>query len=134
MSLEYAESRIKEALKLAKGNPLKARQKIIAWSLEDQKLLYALARPHLTGIVAHAMDRVINRQKVEADLQDVPETAQPINMKPATFGQQLLGALQSNNTARFGQESSAPPIGRKKASREHVEALRRLARKPTGNE
>ena len=66
MSLEYAERRIIKALEAAKGNPTRARQQIIAWSHDDPKLLLALARPHLTGIVAHAVNRVIYRQNLLA--------------------------------------------------------------------
>lgn len=129
MSLEYAENRIREALKKARGNPAKARQQIIAWTFEDTKLLHALARPHLTGIVAHAVNRVIYRENIEAEQEDIPQTRQKLNMPPATFGQEILNALQSNNTPQFGREGVAPPVRRKQASQEHIDALRRLAKK-----
>ena len=127
MSREYAEHRIKEALKLSKGNPTKARQQIIAWTFEDTKLLHALARPHLTGIVAHAVNRVIYHQHTEEEAEEIPETPQPINMEPATFGAQILKALQSENTATFGQEQAAAPVHRKQASQSHIEALKAMA-------
>ena len=41
MSREYAEARIKEALSQCKGNPTKTRQKVIAWALDDVRLLHA---------------------------------------------------------------------------------------------
>ncbi len=50
MSRDYAESRIREALKLTKGNPTKARQQVIAWAVEDQRLLLGLTQPHLTAL------------------------------------------------------------------------------------
>ena len=71
MSREYAEKRIKDALKQARGNATKARQQIIAWTNEDPKLLQALAQPHLTGIVAHAINRVIYKQETEELHDDV---------------------------------------------------------------
>lgn len=129
MSREYAESRIREALKLAKGNPTKARQQIIAWTYEDTKLLHALARPHLTGIVAHAVNRVIYHQHMEDEAEDIPETPQPVNMEPATFGAQILKALQSENTAQFGREQQALPPRRKQASQSHIDALKAMASK-----
>lgn len=129
MSLEYAEKRIREALKKAKGNPTKARQQIIAWINDDPKLLQALARPHLTGIVAHAVNRVIYREGLEAEQEDIPLSPKKLDMPPATFGQEILKALQSNNTPQFGREAAVPPVRRKQASQEHIDALRRLARK-----
>lgn len=133
MSLEYAEARIKEALRLAKGNTTKARQQIIAWTYEDPKLLHALARPHLTGIVAHAINRVIYNQNLHESEIEVPEQAERIDMAPATFGQEILQSLQSSNTAMFGFEDNAPRLGRKQASRNHIEAMKRMARRADGD-
>ena len=125
MSLEYAENRIREALKLSKGNPTKARQRVIAWTFEDPKLLQALARPHLSGIVAHAINRVIYKQGLEP--QEVPEEPEKLNMAPETFGQEILAALQSGNTPRFGQESGASTGRRRPASKSHIDALKQMA-------
>lgn len=127
MSREYAEERIKEALKLSKGNPTKARQRVIGWTFEDPKLLQALARPHLTGIVAHA----VNRVEMKQDLQE-PEVSQDpkkLDMSPATFGQEILSALQNNSTPMFGMESSAAPMKRPQASQKHIDALKHIANK-----
>ena len=129
MSLEYAEKRIREALKKTKGNPTKTRQQIIAWINDDPKLLQALARPHLTGIVAHAINRVIYRENLEAEAEDIPQTPQSLDMEPSTFGKEILQILQSSNTAQFGRESAAAPIRRKQASQEHIDAISRLSKK-----
>ena len=128
MSRVYAEKRIKEALKLADGNPTKARQQVIAWAQEDNKLLLALSQPHLTGIVAHAINRVIHKLEMEDDDHDIPATPQGVNMAPETFGAEILKSLQSRNTARFGAEDSAPPVRRKQASQSHIDALKQIAR------
>ena len=69
MSREYAEKRIKEALHLTRGNIAKARQQVIAWTHDDMKLLHALTKPHMTGIVAHAVGRVASGK---TDPQEVP--------------------------------------------------------------
>lgn len=132
MSREYAEHRIQEALKLAKGNPTKARQQVIAWTYEDTKLLHALARPHLTGIVAHAVNRVIYHQNIDGE-EEIPETPQALDMPPDTFGREILRALQSDDTALFGREAAAPPARRKKASQSHVDALKQIAKKKKGD-
>jgi len=129
MSREYAENRIREALKLTKGNPTKARQQVIAWTYEDTKLLHALGRPHLTGIVAHAVNRVISQQDVAEEGQDVPDAPQVLDMPPATFGAEILSALQNDRTPQFGRESAAPLPRRKQASQSHIDALKAMASK-----
>jgi hypothetical protein len=130
MSREYAENRIREALRLAHGNTTKARQQIMAWAGEDQRLLMGLARPHLTGIIAYAISRVIHRQETESEeQQDLPATAQTLDMPPDAFGKEILSALSSHDTPVFGYESSAPPAHRKKASQSHIDALKAIARR-----
>lgn len=127
MSREYAEGRIKEALKLSKGNPTKARQRVMAWTFEDPKLLQALSHPHLTGIVAHAIGRVIHMQELgDPEIAEAPET---LDMTPETFGKEILNALQSNGAAMFGQESNAAPMHRGAASKRHIDALKYIASK-----
>ncbi len=134
MSLDYAENRIREALRITGGHPLKARQQVIAWTYEDPKLLHALAKPHLTGIVAHAVSRVIAKL-------DLPEEKQKkARIKPKTetvtkaakkteeqFGLDLLKALAKGDPAIFGQEGFSPPVKSKQASQQHVETMKRLA-------
>lgn len=127
MSSEYAESRIREALKLARGNPTKARQQIIAWTNEDTKLLQALTRPHLTGIVAHAVGRVIHRENMGEESFDIPETPQALNMPPDTFGQEIMRALEGRDTTVFGREETGAPHRPKQASQSHIEALKKIA-------
>src|SRR3989344_5209210 len=129
MSREYAEKRIKKALAIAKGNATKARQQIIAWTNEDPKLLQALAQPHLTGIVAHAISRVVYRQEAEDVEEDIPEAPQSLDMAPDTFGKEILKALASENTVMFGRDTGVVPAGRKQASQSHIDALKQIASK-----
>ena len=65
MSLEYAEGRIREALKLSGGNAARARKQIIDWSREDMRLLQELTRGHLSGIVAYNVERVLSGRAEE---------------------------------------------------------------------
>lgn len=129
MSREYAEKRIREALNIAKGNATKARQQIIAWTNEDPKLLQALAQPHLTGIVAHAVNRVVYKQGVEDHDDDVPEVPQSLDMAPDTFGKEILKALASDSTSIFGRDNGPGPARRKQASQSHIDALKQMANK-----
>ena len=131
MSREYAESRIREALRQHKGNVTKARQQVMAWAFEDSKLLQALAQPHLTGIVAHAVSRVVYRQSTgeEQAEETVPEIPKALDMAPETFGMEILKALSSDNTAVFGRDGGAPVSRRKQASKTHTDALRMMASK-----
>lgn len=129
MSREYAEKRIREALNMARGNTTKARQQIIAWTSEDPKLLQALAQPHLTGIIAHAISRVVHKQEIDEHETEVPDVPQTLNMAPDTFGKEILKALASENTALFGRDSGTGPARRKQASQSHIDALKQIASK-----
>jgi hypothetical protein len=128
MSRDYAESRIREALKLAKGNDTKARAQVMAWAAEDQRLLMGLVRPHLTGIVAYAISRVLSRPENEIP-EDLPDKPQSLDLPPDTFGREILSALSSHDTPVFGHETSAPPSRRKKASQSHIDAMKAIASK-----
>ncbi|MCM2343037.1 MAG: hypothetical protein NDJ24_00585 [Alphaproteobacteria bacterium] len=129
MSREYAEKRILEALSMSKGNSTKARQQVIAWCTQDHKLLQALAQPHLTGIVAHAISRVVYKQESEEQVADIPESPQSLDMAPDTFGKEILKALASDNASLFGRDTGAPPTRRKQASQAHIDALKQMANK-----
>ena len=127
MSREYAEERIRRALELCKGHTLKTQQKIIAEAVQDHRLLLSLTQGHLTGIVALWVNRVITKQ--HAEYPDVPNVPEGIDMTPESFGKEILDIMQSQNTALFGTESSAPPVRRKQASQRHIDALRQIASK-----
>jgi hypothetical protein len=130
MSREYAESRIREALKLCRGNATRARQQVIAWTFEDPKLLQALARPHLSGIVAHAVGRVLTKGSGDnAEAEEMPSTPPPLDMSPSSFGKEILAALTSKNTAMFGHETEVPPVRKRQASQRHVNALKQMSTK-----
>lgn len=128
MSREYAESRIREALKMSRGNATKARQQVIAWSYEDPRLLLALAQPHLTGIVAHAVNRVIEHPE-GASAEEISPSPRPLNMAPDTFGKEILRVLSGASAAIFGHESGSPAMSgkRKRASQSHIDAMKKIA-------
>ncbi len=124
MSREYAERRIGEALRLAHGNALRAHRQIVAWAYEDARLLQALTKPHLNGIVAYNIERVASGRSEKA------KTLQPLaQKKPDTgaddFGMEILNAVADSNAAVFGLDSSPPQ--KKGASQAHVDAIYRLA-------
>lgn len=125
MSREYAEIKIKEALKMHDGNLARARQQVVAWTYDDAKLLHALARPHLNGIVAYQVERVASgRAELE---RRVPIASQPA--KGENFGMDLLRAVAASSTAVFGQESYAAPVRKGAASKQHMDAIRHIASK-----
>ncbi|HOO81957.1 MAG TPA: hypothetical protein PK513_05600 [Alphaproteobacteria bacterium] len=134
MSLEYAENRIKEALKLSGGNQIKARQQIIAWTFEDAKLLHALAKPHLSGIVAYNIERVASGRadaaRAKAGLK--PEKPQATQKSKASneeaFGFEILKAI-AGSSQMFGLEDAGAPRKRAPTSQAHVDALRAIASK-----
>jgi hypothetical protein len=133
MSREYAEQRIREALKIHKGNATKTRQQIAAWSSEDARLLQALASPHLTGIIAYAVNRVITHMDDAPESVTVPDMPERLDMAPETFGREILKALSSSNTPVFGRDGGATPA-RKQASQSHIDAMKNIASKKKADE
>lgn len=127
MNRDYAERRIREALKANNGNEAKARQQVIAWALDDSKLLHELVAPHITGIVAHAVGRV-------KTMKEQPVPKEPLKGKPPAagkedaFGLEILKAIALGNPAQFGLESGVA-IKKQQASQRHVDAIRAMVSK-----
>ena len=105
MSMEYIERRVQEALELHLGNTHKARQQVIAWTYEDENLLHALAKPHLSGIVAYHIERVASG-RAEAAKKGPPPAPKPspeqhkpaktkANVDADEFGLNILKAVTS---------------------------------------
>jgi len=131
MSLEYAERRIAEALKLTRGNQARARQQVIAWALADDKLLQALTKSHLSGIVAYNIERVASGRAAAARKSQKPKVAnaQKTN-KEADFGVELLKAVASSSSEVFGLENGSSGVGRPgQVSQNHINAIRAIASK-----
>lgn len=128
MNREYAEQKIREALKSSGGNAASARQKVIAWAFDDAKLLHELVAPHITGITAHAVNRVMTMK--EKPKPAVPEAPKPLpegtNNDP--FGMEILKAIALGNPAQFGLESGIP-IKKQAASQRHIDAIRQMVSK-----
>ncbi len=106
----YIEEKIKEALALSQGSEAKARQKIIAWAQEDQALLLALAKPHLSGIVAYNIERVTSGRAAKAGMEFVssPVPAKKSQEPPKErFGLELLKAVAASDAAVFGLETAS---------------------------
>jgi len=133
MSQDYATGRIKEALKRAKGNRLRAKQQVMAWAYEDTKLLHELTKAHLAGIVAYNIDRVASgradKSKVAANKTVKPKTSKKAAAGDDQFGMEILRAAASSDGAIFGQESYAAQASRGGASKRHADTLRMLASK-----
>ncbi len=122
MSREYAETKIREALKLCNGNMARARQQIVMLAQDDAKLLKALTQPHLDGIVAYQVERVASgRAEIEKRHPEDPAPSIEEN-----FGMELLRAVAASDVQVFGQEE---PTGakRKIASRQHIDAIHKIA-------
>lgn len=137
MSLEYAENRIKEALKLCNGNRIKARQMIIAMAMEDQKLLQALTKAHLSGIVAYNIERVSSGRADKARAKNTKAAPQKPQAQRAStsgntekeesFGLQMLKAAGASDST-FGFEDAGRGGGRG-VSQTHINAIRAIAQK-----
>jgi hypothetical protein len=129
MSRTYADNRIKEALRRNNGHLLKARQQVIAWTYEDTKLLHELTRPHLLGIVAHAVNRIASEMPEETGNKKAPPPKPKKETRDQQFGKELLKVLANGDPAIFGQENFSPPAKSTRASQRHVDTLRTISEK-----
>ena len=122
MSREYADSKIKEALKLHSGSMALARQQVITWAQNDARLMKELARPHLDGIVAYQVERVASgRAELEKrHPEKVPE-------QEDNFGMDLLRAVAATQAAVFGHENTANAPKKRGASKQHIDAIHKMA-------
>ena len=119
------ETRIREALSRAGGSVARARIQILDEAARDHDLLYGLTRPHLSGIVAYAVDRVVRKKAAPADS---PPAEPAIQALPGeAFGKELLKALALGDPARFGEESFSASARRGGASQRHIDAIRLIA-------
>lgn len=125
MNRDYAERRIREVLKASGGNAAASRQKIIAMAMDDNKLLHELVAPHITGIVAHAINRVMAMKD-----KPLPATPEKISEKDVKdpFGMEILKAIALGKPAQFGLESGVT-TKKQAASQRHIDAIRQMVSK-----
>ena len=126
MNRDYAEQKIREALSASGGSDSRARQKIIAEAMEDPRLLQELVAPHLTGIVAHAVNRVMTMK--EKPVPVAPSAPAATSKKTDPFGMEILKAIALGNPAQFGRESGVP-MKKQAASQRHIDAIRQMVSK-----
>lgn len=133
MSSKYAEDRIEKALKLAKGNVVKARAYVTSWAKEDPGLLEALTKNHMTGIVAYHVDRVAagRHKPKKPSKKALKKTLIPDGGD--AFGMEILKAVVDSNAALFGLEGDAAHHKGGRTSKEHIDAIRKLAGKPSSD-
>lgn len=124
MSREYADTKIKDALSLCNGNMALARKQIVLLAHEDPALLEALTKPHLDGIVAYQVERVASgrAEPEKRGIEEIPLEA----LKNEDFGMQLLRAVAAEDVTIFGMEN-ASGAKRKAASKEHIDAIHKIA-------
>ena len=124
MSRDYSTNKIKKALDAARGHAGQARQMVIAQAMEDPKLLRELVKPHMVGIVAHAVNRVMSGK---TEVENIPEPR--AQEQDDSFGLDILKTIAGGDTTQFGQESYGRPIGKKGVSKSHIEAIQQMIKK-----
>lgn len=129
MSMNNTENRIREALRLHNGNVTEAKKQLFAWFYEDNKLLLDVVYPHLNGITAYAVDRVLRRMLKSEDeiLQEEAQEAELSANKKASIGKDILRGFVSKEALQFGQESVGVPLRKKAASQKHIDTMQMLA-------
>ena len=123
MSREYAEDKIREALRMHGGNVALARKQVMLWSHDDAALMRAIASPHLDGIIAYQVERVASGR---AELEKRHPETTPEVKEEEDFGMNLLRAVAASDSAVFGMEDSTRPK-RKTASKQHIDAIHKMA-------
>ncbi len=133
MSRDYAIKKIKEALHATRGNAAAARQQVISMAMQDPALLKELVRPHMTGIVAHAVNRVVNG-KTEPESIPTPEVKAMTSQssEEEKFGLDILKAIAGGESAQFGQENYGRPIKKQGVSQSHLDAIQAMIDKGHG--
>ena len=124
MSRDYSIKKIKQALEATRGHAGQARQMIIAQAMEDPKLLRELVKPHMVGIVAHAVNRVMSGK---TEVENIPEPH--AEEQDDSFGLDILKTIAGGDTTQFGQESYGRPIGKKGVSKSRIEAIQQMIKK-----
>lgn len=122
---EYAERYIRDALKMFKGNQVKASKQVLEWAMEDERLMRALVGQHLNGIIAYNVERVSSGRSEKAkSLEPLARKLKDKNPKDK-FGMELLKAVVDDHATVFGFENQ--PARRKGASQDHIDAIKKLA-------
>ena len=143
MALSYAEQKLLEALRLNQDNKSAAGKQVREMLFEDHKFLMELTWPYLTGIIAHGFGRVedkmragadINGTQDELELGDLSLSASDNNQSQTMserMGKELLKTFAAQDTAKFGLEhgNRTPPLRRKAASQNHVDAIHLMVAK-----
>ena len=136
MSQKYAVEQIKKALSGADDNASQARQAIIAQAMEDPKLLQELVKPHMMGIVAHAISRV-QRGASEPETvrsQTPKDSKRQTGNDKDSFGLDILKSIAGGDSTIFGQEAYGRPIGKRGVSQKHIDAIQAMVKKTQGDE
>ncbi len=115
MAWDYAEKKIREAMHLHRDNATRIRQQVTAWAMDDPKLLRALVKPHMVGITAHAVGRVMSGKTKPEPVAQTPPISdnelratrpQPNNAGSNNGGGTNNASTGYNATGRTAQSSS----------------------------
>ena len=145
MSQKYAIEQIKKALSGTDDNASQARQMIIAQAMEDPKLLQELVKPHMVGIVAHAIGRVQRGASEPEAVRASTPTSAPAKPAPKdtapkdkndkdSFGLDILKSIAGGDSTMFGQEAYGRPMGKKGVSQKHIDAIQAMVKKTQGED
>lgn len=141
MTRKYAESRIREALEQSNGNVTVARQLITSWCNNDHRLVLELTAPHMVGIAAHAIQRVIRLDEENDKFDREPVLDEPVQEEVLVhdgqadaFGLEILKAIAGNRNPKFGMNAlHTANKGKIKVSAQHIDAINQMIQKSKSN-
>ncbi|HYD64879.1 hypothetical protein [Azospirillum sp.] len=104
MSDSYVDGKVREALTAAKGSRTVAQQMLMAWAVQDERLLLGMAQPFLKAIAAAAIERV--GRGAGATPARAPQPGRPSGQgsAPRAMSREALERVLS----RMGEEPAAP--------------------------
>ncbi|HYH21023.1 MAG TPA: hypothetical protein VD995_20650 [Azospirillum sp.] len=106
MSESYVDGKVREALTAAKGSRTVAQQMLMAWAVQDERLLLGMAQPFLKAIAAAAIERV--GRGASATPARAPQPGRPGAPGGAVPGGAMSREALERLLSRMGEEPAAP--------------------------
>ena len=123
----YASQKVRKALAETSGDRKAAHRLMLQWASADPRLLMALARPFLSGIVGHAVQ--------QAPAEAAARPARKPMSKPRALSAEALDSVIGQLGASIGEAKTPQGMAallqrpkRAKAGETHQQSMRTLAR------
>jgi hypothetical protein len=136
MGWSYVSQRITEALNKVDQNPTQVKKLLATLIVEDPRFLIELTKPHIDGILSHAINRCLHEDTTEdgksAGLKDTNSGS--IVSQESDLAQELVRILGdtpvgTHANAEFGRENEFARLPKKPVSASHIKAIEAIVKK-----